>query len=278
MELSVRHQTTYRYETPVSEVALRLRLQPALLDNQTPRDWTVTVNGALVQSFRPNAFGDGEGFFHRRTGVEEVVIVAAGLVATRDRAGIVSGFRQEAPLPVFLRQTPLTRPDGALGDLARSVADPDRLACLHALSAQVRDRIGYRSGTTSTASTAAEALAQGQGVCQDQAHVFVSVARCLGIPARYVVGYLLAPEGDQALRETHAWAEAWVPGLGWIGFDATNGLCVTDHYVRLCCGLDAQDAAPVRGSVFGATAIAIQADVMIGVAGPSADQQTQQQQ
>jgi transglutaminase-like putative cysteine protease len=278
MELAVRHQTTYRYETPASEVALRLRLQPALLDGQIPRHWEVTVNGTLVTAFRPNAFGDGEGFFHRRAGVDEIVIVAAGTVETRDRAGIVSGFRQEVPLPVFLRQTPLTQPDGAVGELARSVAEPDRLTCLHALSAQVRDRIGYHTGSTSAASTAAEALAQGQGVCQDHAHVFVSAARCLGIPARYVVGYLMAQEGDQALRETHAWAEAWVDGLGWVGFDATNGLCVTDHYVRLCCGLDAQDAAPVRGSVLGTTAIAIQADVMIGLAGPSAAQQTQQQQ
>ena len=138
--------------------------------------------------------------------------------------------------------------------------------------------MSYLAGATSTASTAAEALAQGQGVCQDHAHVFVSAARLLGIPARYVVGYLMAQEGSQALRETHAWAEAWVDGLGWIGFDSTNGLCVTDHYVRLCCGLDAHDAAPVRGSVLGATTITIRADVMIGEAGRDASQQTQQQQ
>lgn len=278
MELAVRHQTIYHYETPASQVALLLRLQPTLLDNQTPSQWEVTVNGAPVLNFRPNAFGDGEAFFHHRSAVDEVVIVASGTVETRDLHGVVSGFRQEVPLPVFLRQTHLTRPDEALIALAHAAEGPDHLSRLHALSALVREGVSYRPGATSTASTAADALAQGQGVCQDHAHVFVSAARLLGIPARYVVGYLMAQEGSQALRETHAWAEAWVDGLGWIGFDSTNGLCVTDHYVRLCCGLDAHDAAPVRGSVLGATTITIRADVMIGEAGRDASQQTQQQQ
>jgi transglutaminase-like putative cysteine protease len=278
MELSVRHQTTYRYATPAGQISLLLRLQPQQLDGQTPRHWEVTVNGAAVEGFLPNAFGDGEAYYHHRPAVDEVVIVAAGTVATRDLNGIVSGFRQEAPLPVFLRQTRLTQPDAALADLARSAPGADRLTLLHALSALVRERIDYSPGATSTASTAAEALAQGRGVCQDHAQVFVSAARVLGIPARYVVGYLLATEASQALRETHAWAEAWVEGLGWIGFDATNGLCVTDHYVRLCCGLDAHEAAPVKGSVFGAIAIAVQADVMITLAGPGDAQQAQQQQ
>jgi transglutaminase-like putative cysteine protease len=98
------------------------------------------------------------------------------------------------------------------------------------------------------------------------------------VPARYVAGYLLADAGDLAQHETHGWAEAWVEGLGWIGFDATNGLCVTERYVRLCCGLDAHDAAPVRGSVMGTTAIEIQADVMIGEVAPVRPQQEQQQQ
>ena len=278
MELVVRHQTTYRYETPASQVALLLRLKPALLDCQSPQDWEVTVNGLPVETFMPNAFGDEEAFVQHRAKVDEVVIVASGKVVTRNQNGVVSGFRQEPPLAVFLRQTPLTRPERAVLALAHSVAGSDRIARLHALSTRVREEIDYCPGATSMASTAAEALLLGKGVCQDHAHVFVSAARVLGIPARYVAGYLLSDEGSQALRETHAWAEAWVDGLGWIGFDATNGLCVTDHYVRLCGGLDANDAAPVKGSVYGSTTIAIQADVMISRAGPDLAQQLQQQQ
>jgi hypothetical protein len=221
------------------------------------------VNGVAVQNFRPNAFGDGEAFHHQRAAVDEVLIVASGRVETRDQHGVVSGFRQDVPLRVFLRQTRLTHPDAAVMAFAHSAGGEDNLSRLHALSALVGNVVGYSAGSTSAASTA---------------HLFVSAARTLGIPARYVVGYLMAQEGGQALRETHAWSEAWVDGLGWIGFDSTNGLCVTDHYVRLCCGLDAHDAAPVRGSVVGATAITIRADVMISETEPNAAQQTQQQQ
>jgi transglutaminase-like putative cysteine protease len=278
MELAVHHQTTYRYETPATQVALLLRLQPSLLDCQVFRQWEVTVNDEPVPEFILNGFGDGESFYQHRAAVHEIVIVASGTVETRGRNGVVAGFRQEAPLPVFLRQTALTRPDEALTAFAHSLEGQNSLSRLHALSALVRNRVDYSPGTTSMASTAVQALAQGKGVCQDHAHIFVSAARLLGIPARYVAGYLLADDASQALRETHAWAEAWVEGLGWIGFDSTNGLCVTDHYVRLCCGLDAQDAAPVRGSAYGASAITIQADVMISEARPGSVQQMQQQQ
>ncbi len=278
MDLAIRHTTTYRYESPASQVDLLLRLQPAALDNQVPLVWAVSVNGVPVPAFALNAYGDGEAFFHQRGSVAEAVIVAEGRVETRDRNGIVSGFRQEAPLPVFLRQTPLTSPDEALAALAREVRDLDPVPRLHALSTLVRERIQYRPGATSSATPAGVALALGAGVCQDHAHAFASAARLLGVPTRYVAGYLLVDGTGPALRETHAWSEAWVEGLGWLGFDATNGLCITDHYVRLCCGLDAQDAAPVKGSVHGATAIAIRADVMIGQVEPGATQQIQQQQ
>jgi transglutaminase-like putative cysteine protease len=278
MELTVLHQTTYRYDTPVGQIALLLRLQPSLLDGQTPRDWQVSVNGEPVPPFHANGFGDGETFFQQRRPIRELLIVASGTVTTSNRHGVVSGFRQEAPLPVFLRQTDLTRPDAAIRAFAQGVPGQKALDRLHALSARVREAISYRPGSTSMASTAAEALSQGQGVCQDHTHLFVSAARVLGIPARYVTGYLLADDASQALRETHAWAEAWVEGLGWLGFDATNSLCVTDHYVRLCCGLDAQEAAPVRGSAFGAAATTVQADVMINETRPDAAQQKQQQQ
>jgi len=278
MELVIHHSTVYRYNSPAKQVGLLLRLQPSHLDGQTPRAWAVTINGTPVKGFTPNAFGDLEAFVQHRGGVAQLEIVAEGTVSTRETHGIVSGFRQDLPLPVFLRETELTSPDDGIQALARDVRGEDLIARLHALSDLVRERVAYVPGATDHASTAAEALAQGEGVCQDHAHIFVSAARLLGAPARYVAGYLLADEGDLAQHETHGWAEAWVEGLGWIGFDATNGLCVTERYVRLCCGLDAHDAAPVRGAVTGTTAIAIQADVMIGEVAPVRPQQEQQQQ
>ena len=95
MELAVRHQTTYRYATPANQVSLLLRLYPSLLDCQRARSWEVTVNGTPVTEFPLNAFGDGEGFYHRRGTFSEMEIVATGTVETQERHGIVSGFLQE---------------------------------------------------------------------------------------------------------------------------------------------------------------------------------------
>jgi transglutaminase-like putative cysteine protease len=106
----------------------------------------------------------------------------------------------------------------------------------------IRERVDYVVGVTSSATTAAEALAQGRGVCQDHAQVFAAAARCLGHPARYVSGYLWTEAGTSDAN--HAWAEAHVDGLGWVGFDPANP---TEAYVRVAIGLDYLEAAPVRG-------------------------------
>ncbi len=99
------------------------------------------------------------------------------------------------------------------------------------------------------------------------------------MPARYVAGYFLASGESDQQYETHAWAEAHVDGLGWVGFDVSNGVSPTDHYVRLCTGLDARDAAPVRGIVTGGGPGTVSADVRIAqVEGNSAEIQQQQQQ
>jgi len=112
--------------------------------------------------------------------------------------------------------------------------------------AAIRERVAYVTGVTGTETTATQALADGQGVCQDHAHIFIAAARHAGVPARYVTGYLFLDDPDHAVAH-HAWAEAWVAGLGWVGFDAANGVCPTEHYVRLAAALDARYAAPIRG-------------------------------
>src|SRR5262249_35384132 len=150
------------------------------------------------------------------------------------------------------RRTLLTEPNDAIAALGDSVqSGPDALPGLHALSQRVREAVPYLAGVTESTTSAAKALAGPGGVCQDHAHIFIAGARANGVPARYVAGYLLASEEANQQFETHAWAEAFVDGLGWVGFDVTNGLSPTDRYVRLCTGLDANDAAPVRGIVTG---------------------------
>ncbi|HYC56004.1 MAG TPA: transglutaminase family protein, partial [Candidatus Binatia bacterium] len=124
-------------------------------------------------------------------------------------------------------------------------ASGDAIEVLHSLMEAVHRAVHYTPDVTDAATTADEAVARGAGVCQDHAHVFASCARLLGYPARYVSGYL-KPASGGATQAGHAWAEAWVGAIGWIGFDAASFVCPTDSYVRVAVGLDYSEASPVR--------------------------------
>ena len=281
MKLLVRHQTIYHYEAAAGHVAMRLKLMPTDTRAQKVLEWQVSVNGEPVEGFRRNGFGEMEAVWIRHDRLDGARIVAEGLVETFDTHGVMGWTRGGVPARYFLRDTRLTRASDAIRDMALSLPDSgDTLARLHALSAAVSDAVVYRSGVTDSFTTAAEAFALGAGVCQDHAQIFIAGARTLGIAARYVTGYLLA-EGGIALHETHGWVEALVPDLGWVGFDPSNRVCVTERYLRLASGLDANAAAPIRGSVRVAGDIWIDADVRIAQAEEGLEErqlQRQQQQ
>src|SRR5262249_20724697 len=149
----------------------------------------------------------------------------------------VRGLPEVAPLRVFLRETDKTAPDNAIRDLAAGAKATDPLERLHVLMDAVRDAVEYDIGSTDSGTTARAALAAGHGVGQAHAHAFIWAAGTMGMQSRYVNGYFLNGD-DHPAEAHHAWAECWVDGLGWVGFDAANRQCPTDHYVRLACGLD----------------------------------------
>lgn len=271
MLLSITHRTTYRYEPRAERVALRMKLFPAATAGQTPRSWSVAVNGEPPQSRITNGFGDDEAIWVTQEGAETVEVVAEGVVETEDAAGVLRGWPLTARPAVFLRRTALTEPDEAIRALALTATKGlTGLASAHALSNAVRDAVDYDPTATDSATTAADALKFGAGVCQDHTHLLISAARSLGAAARYVVGYLYVGEEETGVMsghaETHAWAEIWVDGLGWVGFDPTNRVCPTDHYVRLAAGLDAPDAAPLRGAVSGVPDETLEAEVQVSQA------------
>lgn len=279
MRLVVRHQTVLSYAPPAQSVAMKLRLFPPVFATQRVIEWRVAVEGVPIHPSSRNGYGESVAQWMDWTTRDSVTVVAEGIVDAFDAAGVVKGLAGSCPSRVYLRETALTEASEAITALGAGLDPGDCLATLHALSARTRGVLGYRPGTTGITTTAAEAVAGGAGVCQDFAHVFIAAARSLGIPARYVVGYLLASADSAQQFETHAWAEAEVPGLGWVAFDVTNGICVTDHYVRLCAGLDAADAAPLRGIVSGGLSNGVAADVRIAEATPdAAPQQAMQQQ
>lgn len=252
MRLAVRHETRYRFDPPLTHGLQRLRLSPKETHGQSVREWRMVLEGGKVETIYDDHNHNNVSLISVLPGAAELLITCGGIVDTADRAGIVGPHAGKLPLWVFNTVTPLTRPGQRVRSLAASLeADrSDTLAVLHELSVAVLDAVAYEPGVTSAGTVAEEALGAGKGVCQDHAHVFIAAARLLGIPARYVSGYLLMK--DRVDQEAgHGWAEAHVGGLGWVGFDVSNGISPDAQYIRVASGRDYAEAAPVTGIIFG---------------------------
>jgi len=264
MLLNVRHVSRYSYDHPVPYAVQRLHLRPLSVPGQDVLQWDVLVEGGVVEVSYVDGFGNKTDLVQHQRHVTEIVITASGKVEVEDRAGVLGRVYGMAPLWVFERETELTMPGERLRDVAAGLSGrTDRLSLLHELMGTVHQAIKYIPGTTDVSTDAESALTAGQGVCQDHSHVFLSVARLLGIPARYVSGYLLM-DGVEEQTASHAWAEAHVDGLGWVGFDAANNICPNDRYVRLATGLDYRDAAPISGLRFGSTEESLAVHINVG--------------
>ena len=272
--ISIEHVTRYRYAGEASYSVQSLRLTPATFDGHSVVDWQMTVEPAAQTIAGRDGFGNVVHLLTVTVPHSEIVIRAAGAVDVEDRTGVVRGLSSGVPPHVFLRRTALTMPDAQIAAIADSTRGLEPIPRLHAMMEAIRDRVAYETGATSTETTAAAALAHGVGVCQDHAHIFLAAARAAGFPARYVTGYLLVDDGAPA-EAHHAWAEAWVEGLGWIGFDVANRVCPTDRYVRMAAALDARYAAPIRGSRRGGDAEQLDVEVKVR---QQATQQSQSQQ
>ena len=179
---------------------------------------------------------------------DQVVVDVKGTIETQDLSGVLRGHRETTHPAVYLRTTQATRPSAALTELAREVAGRNASALdrAHGIAQAVSEAIAYMPGVTEAHTTAAEALELGEGVCQDHAHALIAAAHVLDLPGRYVTGYLLATEDGTPHEAAHAWAELWVDGLGWVGFDPANNWCPDMRYIRIGSGLDARDAARWR--------------------------------
>ncbi|MDG3576203.1 transglutaminase family protein [Rhizobium sp. YJ-22] len=246
MKLKISHTTHYTYDGPAHYTLQRLRLSPPTAPGQKVLNWSVTVEGADPQVVYDDQFGNRTELLSISGDHHTVSVVAAGEVETEDRNGVFGEHLGHCPLWLFLRETPLTKPGKHIRELARGIADDNPLARLHALMGAVHEAVAYEPGASGTETTAEAALDAKAGVCQDHTHIFLAAARLLGVPARYVSGYLLMDDRTQQTA-SHAWAEAHVAGLGWVGFDVANKICPDSRYVRVATGLDYVDAAPISG-------------------------------
>jgi transglutaminase-like putative cysteine protease len=254
MRIRVSHETVYRYEEPSKGVIQTLRMTPRNHDGQYVVDWRIDASADCRLDAQEDAFGNITHTFSADGPLETLRLLVEGEVETQDSHGVVRGTIEHFPPSLFLRTTPLTAPDAAIAELARDVAaggGADSLGLLHALLARVNEEITFDTDPTHAATTAAEAFALKRGVCQDLTHVFIAAAREIGFPARYVSGYFHRADGVVRQEAGHAWAEAHVPGFGWVAFDPANGICATDAHIRVAVGLDYLGAAPVRGTRYG---------------------------
>lgn len=240
MKLSISHDTSYRYQDQVRGSIQYLRLTPQESQRQHVHSWQLDLPRPARAQLDP--YGNVLHVLTLDEPHDELVIRAQGQVEIDEACECEA--EEGSPLP-FLRTSALTHADDALKEFAlghcQARRDRDALSGLmHALA----DRMVYTPGSTQVESTAAQAFAGGAGVCQDHSHAFIACSRSLGIPARYVSGYLLTDDSDHLA--SHAWVEAWLDGH-WYSFDVSNRLIRPERHLKLAVGLDYLDACPVRG-------------------------------
>lgn len=246
MRLKISHTTEYRYDVPVSYALQRLRLEPHDTHYQTVHSWSLEIEGAQDELHLVDPFGNRLRLISTGGEGHVISIHACGEVETRDTAGVYGPHREFVPLWLYQRQTPLTEIGDGIKALAASMKGDSEIGRFHALMKSIAERVEYRPGTTSTQTTAEDALANAAGVCQDHTHIFAATARAAGFPARYISGYLKMDDVVDQVA-SHAWAEVHIPDLGWVGFDVSNGISPDERYVRVAVGRDYSDVMPVSG-------------------------------
>lgn len=252
MQIRILHRTAYRYEPSGGRLVQRLRLTPSSFPGQQVIDWRIDAPNMANAASYLDGNGNLTHLIAHTLNSSGVVLEVSGLIEREPIDGPWQSGETAMPLAAYLRQTPLTQPNAPILAMAKA-AGGSGLEQAFALMHTVRGAVDYRIGVTHAHSTAADAARDGEGVCQDHAHIFISAARHLGVPARYVTGYMVTAPGEPA-EASHAWAEAFIKGWGWAAFDVANDMLPDENYVRVACGLDARDAAPVAGIRQGTTA------------------------
>ncbi|MGF6591349.1 transglutaminase family protein [Pseudomonas sp. 2835] len=240
MRLTISHETAYHYEDQVRASIQYLRLTPHDSERQQVLSWQLDLPRPVRAQLDP--FGNILHVLSLEEPHSDLVIGARGLVDIDESRE--AEHELQSPLP-FLRFTRLTEADEALRSFASQQCRKrrDRSALIELMNA-LNQRMAYRPGSTAVDTSAAQAFAGGAGVCQDHTHAFLACARSLGVPARYVSGYLF--DSDSQQMASHAWAEAWLEDA-WYSFDVTNQLARPERHLKLAVGLDYLDACPVRG-------------------------------
>jgi transglutaminase-like putative cysteine protease len=260
MQMHIRHETRYRYERPVKYSVQSLHLTPRRDLSQRALAWNIIAPGRRLEQI--DAYGNISHLLTVEEPHREIRIIVHGIVETAE----ADARQDDGPLSplAYLAPTKLTQPNEKLKvfaqDALKKVTDPKERA--QALAEAVWGAVRYKSGASDVKDSAALAFESGEGVCQDHAHVYIASARAVGMPARYVSGYIYT--GDSKDAASHAWVDVWLGAeLGWQSMDVTHKRPAVRTYCRLAVGRDYLDAAPVRGVRQGGGGEKMEANVLV---------------
>jgi transglutaminase-like putative cysteine protease len=246
MRLLIQHETTYRYKAPAYYSIQQLRLTPRDEPTQRVLSWHVAGPGRLERFV--DAYGNITHTMVLSRPHDVIRVIVNGAVdVTPIHDGRIAAGPSLSPL-VFSVPTPLTAPAAAVRDFVeRHLTAIDRPSGFIGLAEAICETVEYESGATEVSCTAAQALELKRGVCQDHAHLFIACCRAMGVPARYVSGYIYPGEDEEPEAASHAWADVWVADEGWISIDVSHQRYASEQHCRLAIGRDYLSAAPVRG-------------------------------
>ncbi|QDV91392.1 Transglutaminase-like superfamily protein [Phycisphaerae bacterium RAS2] len=263
MQFRIEHETRFHYDAPIFESVMELRMQPRTDASQRCLAFDVTIEPEARAYRYSDALGNTVHHFNVPSRHESLMVRAVSLVEVADASPPSRGSADDWAALDALRDSPdhwdwlhpshFARPGEALEKFAAEMKVArrgDPRSTLEALHDSISRAIRYERGSTRVDSPIEECLAQRKGVCQDFAHVFIALARQMGIPTRYVSGHLVQVTADGAVASegaTHAWAESFVPGAGWVGFDSSNRQPAGAGHIRVAIGRDYADVPPTRG-------------------------------
>lgn len=280
MYYAIRHITEFVYSEPISESVMEVHMQPRTEETQRCFSFRLEIKPAAQVMSHRDPLGNLVHHFDIPQRHRQLVLTAESLVEMKPApappqslppaawdaldALVSDGDFWEALMPSrFAHPTPLLRE--LLGEFELERRD-DPLSLMREINARMYDAFAYTPNSTDVHSPIDEALSNRAGVCQDYAHIMIALARELQIPCRYVSGYLYHRKEDHDRSEadaSHAWLEALMPDLGWVGFDPTNNLIAGERHIRVAVGRDYADVPPTRGVYKGAASSVLRVGVRV---------------
>ncbi|MFC4452678.1 transglutaminase family protein [Deinococcus sonorensis] len=270
MRAEIRHVTEYRYAEPVWDSFNEIRLHPARDERQNVLAFDIRVTPDVPVTVHRDYFGGLIHHVHVHEPHTLLRIEARTLVVTYPSrpptpAPVSSLTPHREPHVEYLLASPRV-PTGSWPEVfgaRRPQPDDDLPTFLLDLTRYLYRRFQYTPGATDVRTSLSDFAGTGRGVCQDYAHAMLGILRTVGIPARYVSGYIYAGADFVGAEASHAWVEAFIPGSGWTGYDPTNNTAVVEAHVKIGHGRDYSDVSPISGHYHGNTRGVLDVEVKV---------------